>query len=471
MHGIKYKVFNEMNYHIWTIGCQMNVADSQRVAAGLERLGYRPAAEAKDADVIVLNTCVVRQQPEDKAVGRLNQLKRIKTRYPDRVLALMGCMVGVKDTAPLEERFPWVDVFLPPSDPTDLWAYLAENGNLTEAQTLIADAESRRLALGRTDTILPPSERDETVSAYLPIVLGCSHACTYCVIPYRRGAERSRPMAAIVAEARQMAAQGVQELTLLGQIVDRYGYDLPEFADAARTPLVTLLEAIHEIEGFKRIRFLTSHPNWMKDDLLRAVAELPKVCPHIEVPVQAGDDEVLAQMRRGYTVDDYRKLVARIRALIPGVSIATDIIVGFPGETEAQFQNTYDLLAELRLDKAHIARYSSRPQTVATRQFEDSLPRDEKERRRKALDDLQSEILTEINARYLDQTVDVLVEGWHARKRRWFGRTCTDRLVFFDPAIDGDDGHGEPDDRLGQIVPVHVTWTGPWSLVGEPATR
>jgi tRNA-2-methylthio-N6-dimethylallyladenosine synthase len=225
-----------MQYHIWTIGCQMNVADSQRVAAGLERLGYTPAENARDADVMVLNTCVVRQQPEDKAVGRLNQLRRIKERHPERLLALMGCMVGVKETAALRERFPWVDLFLPPSDPTELWAHLAARGDLSEAQTLIADAEARRLALSRTDTILPPSEKETAVSAYLPVVLGCSHACTYCVIPYRRGAERSRPMEAILAEAEQLSAQGVQELTLLGQIVDRYGYDLPEFAGATTAP-------------------------------------------------------------------------------------------------------------------------------------------------------------------------------------------------------------------------------------------
>lgn len=446
-----------MNYHIWTIGCQMNVADSRRVAAGLERLGYAPTERAEDADVVILNTCVVRQQPEDKAVGRLNHLKRFKDRHPDGVLALMGCMVGVKDPAPLRERFPWVDVFLPPSDPTALWAYLAEHGDLSEAQTLIADAEARRLAVGRADTILPASEQGVVVSAYIPVVLGCSHACTYCVIPYRRGAERSRPMDAIVAEARQMVSQGVREITLLGQIVDRYGYDLPAFAEAATTPLVTLMRAVHEIEGLERLRFLTSHPNWMQDDLLRAVNDLPKVCPHIEVPVQAGDDTVLARMRRGYTVDDYRRLVGRIREMIPGVSIATDIIVGFPGETEAQFQHTYDLLKELRLDKAHIARYSSRPLTVATRQFDDTLSHEEKERRRRALDDLQSEILTELNARYMDQVVDVLVEGWHARKGRWFGRTTTDRLVFFEAE----------EDRLGQVVPVHITWTGPWSLIGD----
>jgi len=446
-----------MQYHIWTIGCQMNVADSQRVAAGLERLGYTPAERAEDADMIILNTCVVRQQPEDKAVGRLNQLRRVKERHPERILALMGCMVGVKETMALQKRFPWVDAFLPPSDPTELWALLAERGHLDEAQTLIADAEARRLALGRTDTILPPSEQEHIVSAHLPIVLGCSHACTYCVIPYRRGAERSRPPETILAEARQVAAQGVKEITLLGQIVDRYGYDLPEFAQATETPLVTLLRQVHEIEGLERLRFLTSHPNWMKDDLLRAVADLPKVCEHIEAPIQSGDDEVLRQMRRGYTVDDYRRLVARLRETIPGVSIATDIIVGFPGETEAQFQHTYALLAELKLDKAHIARYSARPLTVATRTLNDDLSRAEKERRRKALDDLQANILEELNARYLGQTIEVLVEGYNTRQKRWFGRSRTDRLVFF-PA---------EGDWRGRLAQVKITWTGPWSLIGE----
>ena len=446
-----------MHYHIWTSGCQMNVADSQRVAAGLERLGYQPTKRAEDADVILLNTCVVRQQPEDKAVGRINQLKRVKARYPERVLAVMGCFVGTKSPASLQKRFPWVDLFLPPSDPTDLWAYLAEHAELAEAQTLIADAEARRLALGRTDTILPPSEAGRTPTAYLPIVLGCSHACTYCVIPYRRGVERSRPAAAIVAEAEQLVAQGVKEVTLLGQIVDRYGYDLPEFAGAEETPLVTLLYRLHEIEGLQRLRFLTSHPHWMKDDLLRAVAALPKVCEHIEVPCQAGDDEILAQMRRGYTVADYRRLVARIRELIPNVSIATDIIVGFPGETEEQFQHTYELLEELQLDKAHIARYSARPLTVATRTLEDALSHEEKERRRRDLDDLQSRILAAKNARYLGQTVEILVAGYQERKSRWYGRTRTDRLVFF----------GSEGDWLGQLAQIKITWAGPWSLVGE----
>ncbi|HPD42034.1 MAG TPA: tRNA (N6-isopentenyl adenosine(37)-C2)-methylthiotransferase MiaB [Anaerolineae bacterium] len=444
------------SYHIWTIGCQMNLADSQRVAAGLERLGYTATARAEDADIVVLNTCVVRQQPEDKAVGRLQQLRSVKAEHPERVLALMGCMVGAREVAALEQRFPWVDLFLPPSDPTELWAYLAQRELLDEAQTLIADAESRRLALGRTDTVLPTSEEGRAVSAYVPIVLGCSHACTYCVIPYRRGPERSRPLEAIVAEATQLASQGVREITLLGQIVDRYGYDLPEFAGTTETPLVTLLRRVHEIAGLERLRFLTSHPNWMRDDLLDAVATLPKVCEHIEVPVQAGDDEVLEHMRRGYTVEDYRRLVARLRERIPGVSIATDIIVGFPGETEAQFENTVALLETLQLDKAHIARYSPRPLTVATRRFEDDVPYEEKERRRRALEQVQARILKTLNARLEGQQVEVLVEG--EKKGRWFGRTRTDRLVFF--AAEGN--------WLGRLATVKVTWSGPWSLIGEP---
>ena len=434
----------------------MNLADSQRVAAGLERLGYTATARAEDADIMVLNTCVVRQQPEDKAVGRLQQLRSVKAEHPERVLALMGCMVGAREVAALEQRFPWVDLFLPPSDPTELWAYLAQRELLDEAQTLIADAESRRLALGRTDTVLPTSEEGRAVSAYVPIVLGCSHACTYCVIPYRRGPERSRPLEAIVAEATQLASQGVREITLLGQIVDRYGYDLPEFAGTTETPLVTLLRRVHEIAGLERLRFLTSHPNWMRDDLLDAVATLPKVCEHIEVPVQAGDDEVLEHMRRGYTVEDYRRLVARLRERIPGVSIATDIIVGFPGETEAQFENTVALLETLQLDKAHIARYSPRPLTVATRRFEDDVPYEEKERRRRALEQVQARILKTLNARLEGQQVEVLVEG--EKKGRWFGRTRTDRLVFF--AAEGN--------WLGRLAQVAITWSGPWSLIGEP---
>jgi len=442
----------------------MNVADSRRLAAALERVGYAQADSAERADVIVLNTCVVRQSAENKAYGRLGSLRPIKRRRPGSIVALMGCLVGTRDNEPLRERFPWVDVLMPPSDPSPLLDLLAERGLVDEARAVAAVSEARRYSLDDDALLLPAGERDHLVSGYVPVVLGCSHACTYCIIPYRRGRERSRPSAEIVAEARSMAAQGVREVTLLGQIVDRYGYDLQRAPEPAReslgrTPLVDVLDGIHGIEGLDRIRFLTSHPSWLADDLLTAVARLTKVCEHIEVPVQAGDDEVLARMRRGYTADEYRALVARIRRTIPGVSIATDVIVGFPGETEAQFGRTYDLLSELRLDKAHIARYSPRAQTVAARHFADDVPREEKERRRKLIDDLQASIVADINARLMGSAVEVLVEG--RRKGRWWGRTRNDKLVFFE----------SDEEWLGRMAQVLITWTGPWSLIGEPDTR
>jgi tRNA-2-methylthio-N6-dimethylallyladenosine synthase len=299
---------------------------------------------------------------------------------------------------------------------------------------------------------LPDSWRGRQVATHVPIVLGCSHACTFCIIPYRRGSERSRPLEAIEAEVRALADRGVREVTLLGQIVDRYGKDLPD-----HPTLADLLRRLHAIDGIERLRFLTSHPNWMTDELLDVVASLPKACEHLEVPVQSGDDAILERMRRGYTAEDYRRLVERIRRRIPGSSIATDIIVGFPGETEAQFQRTYDLLADLRLDVAHLARYSPRPGTVAARTMSDDVPEAEKLRRFRALEDLQAGIAAELNLRSLGQTIEVLVEEQH--RGRWRGRTRTNRLVFFEEATD----------RSGQLVPVHVDWAGPWSLIGTPA--
>ncbi len=468
-----------MKYYIWTIGCQMNVADSRRLASALERLGHAPAQRAEEADIIVLNTCVVRQSAEDKIYGRLGSLKPIKERRPETVIGLMGCLVGVLDPAPLRRRFPWVDVFMPPSEPGPLLDYLVERELVDEGRAQEMARVSRRYRLQDGDLILPAREREKLVSAYISIVLGCSNACSYCIIPHRRGRERSRPMEEILAEARALAAQGVKEITLLGQIVDRYGLETRFFSkqsdmskqsdkNLVSTPLVKLLRRLHTIEGLERIRFLTSHPSWMTDELLDAVAELPKVCEHIEVPVQAGDDEVLARMRRGYSVEDYRRLIGRIRERIPGdpstgsgrCSIATDIIVGFPGETREQFQRTYDLLEELRLDKAHIARYSPRPQTLAARHFPDDVAPEEKERRRKALDELQAEIVGELNAALLGRTVEVLVEG--QKKGRWWGRTRTDKLVYFD-----DEGGR---DWRGQLARVYITWTGPWSLIGEIAS-
>ena len=432
-------------YHIWTAGCQMNVADSQRVASELERLGYRPTPVAERADVVVLNTCVVRQSAEDRAHGRLTSLKPFKEQRPDMVLNLMGCMVGVKGSDELRRQYPYVDVFSPPSDPSPLVEHLIQ----TEAHAIEVLETTERFAMMDGGLRLPAHEQGRLISAHVPVVYGCSHACTFCIIPFRRGIERSRSIGEIVAEIRSLAAQGVREVTLLGQIVDRYGIDIQNGPN-----LTDLLRQVHEIEGIKRIRFLTSHPNWMTDELLDAVQELDKVCPHIEVPVQAGDDEVLSRMRRGYTADDYRRLIDRIRERLPGGSIATDIIVGFPNETEKQYMRTYDLMRELKLDVAHLARYSPRPRTVSARRMPDDVPEDEKMRRFQELEDLQESVSSEINASYLEREVEVLVEK--KRKGQWMGRTDTNKLVFFEAEAS----------LIGELVRVKVEHTGPWSMRG-----
>ncbi|MBI4761791.1 MAG: tRNA (N6-isopentenyl adenosine(37)-C2)-methylthiotransferase MiaB [Chloroflexota bacterium] len=432
-----------MKYHIWTEGCQMNVADSQRVGSSLEHLGYTFTDKAEEADVIVLNTCVVRQSAEDKALGRLSSLLPLKKRNPNLVINLMGCLVGVRGAEKLREKLPYVDVFSPPSDPGPLISFLTQG----EIRALESSETERRFAYMDGDLLLPQHERGQIVSAHVPVVYGCSHACTFCIIPFRRGVERSRPVGDIVAEIRSLAAQGVKEVTLLGQIVDRYGKDIPDGPN-----LAALLRVVHEIEGIERIRFLTSHPNYFTEDLMDAVAELSKVMPHIEVPIQAGSDEVLANMKRGYTQKDYRNLVDLIRKKIPDCSIATDIIVGFPGETEEQFMETYRVLADLKLDVAHLARYSPREGTVATRRMVDNVTEEEKMRRFRMLEELQEQIVGEINKKYLGQTVEVLFE--EKVKNRWKGRTPTNKLVFVE----------SEEDLKGKILPVTITWTGPWSM-------
>jgi tRNA-2-methylthio-N6-dimethylallyladenosine synthase len=447
-----------MKYHIWTEGCQMNVADSRRVSSALERMGLSFCHTAEEADVIVLNTCVVRQSAENKAYGRLYSLKPLKEKRPNLVINLMGCLVGVKGHEQLQKRFPFVDVFSAPSDPGPLIAYLTQE----ESRLLEHEETTHRFALMDEDEgvdsalPLPVAERRKLVSAHVPVVLGCSHACTFCIIPYRRGIERSRPADTILAEVRALVAQGVREVTFLGQIVDRYGKDIPDGPN-----LADLLRMTSIIDGLERIRFLTSHPSWMTDDLLDAVAELPKVMPHIEVPVQAGDDQVLANMRRGYTSEDYRHLVEKIRERLnghmPGVSIATDIIVGFPGETETQFQRTYDLLEELKLDVAHLARYSARPGTVAERRYIDDIPAPEKMRRFRLLEEQQERIASGIASRYLGEQVEVLFE--EKVKGRWKGRTTTNKLVFIEAE----------NDLTGKVLPVRITWAGPWSMQGVSA--
>jgi tRNA-2-methylthio-N6-dimethylallyladenosine synthase len=440
-----------MNYHLWTIGCQMNFADSRQVAEELELLGYQRSERPEDADLILLNTCVVRQSAEDKVVGRLTSLQGLKRRKPELCLALMGCFVD--DNSALERRYPWVDAFIKPSDV----------GAVASLAHQVAQGELPRTRQSPEST-LPVPESRPPVCVGVPISQGCDHLCTYCIVRLRRGPEVSRPVDKILTEVHELALRGVREVTLLGQNVDSYGRDLAGIDDspsgtAGRPDLADLLHAVHEIQELDRIRFLTSHPADMTERLIDTAASLPRVCEHMEVPVQSGDDTVLRRMGRGYTVAQYRDLVARIRRAMPGGGLATDVIVGFPGETDAQFGKTYRLLEELRFDMVHVASYSPRPGTPAER-LPDDVPSREKERRRKAVDELQKTIVGEINARLLGEQVEVLVEGRH--KGRWRGRTRTNKLVFFDR---------DDTDWTGLLAQVRITWTGPWSMQGVAENR
>ena len=434
-----------MRYHIWTEGCQMNVADSSRLSRALDSLGLSVAPDVNQADLIILNTCVVRQSAEDRALGRLNSLRPLKLANPNLLIGLMGCLIGIHGNNAMEKRFPWVDIFAAPSDPEPFLRALEERLQMDGSE-----AWRKQVDEVLDDEFGLRLEKAHSVSENLPIVLGCSHACTYCVIPSKRGKERSRDPQKILQEATSLVAGGARELVLLGQIVDRFGLDLE-----GNYRLPQLLADLSEIPDLRRLRFLTSHPNWMTNELIDAVATLPKVMPHIEVPLQAGDDEVLKMMHRGYTNSQYRELVAQIRERIPGVSIGTDIIVGFPGESEAAFMNTYDTLAELKLDVAHLARYSPRPGTYSARLLPDDVPAEEKMRRFRALEDLQKEVVGSLNAAYLGQSIPVLFEG--KSKNRWRGRTPTNRLVFVET----------DQDLLGQELDVKIDWTGPWSLLGQ----
>jgi tRNA-2-methylthio-N6-dimethylallyladenosine synthase len=406
------------SYYLWTIGCQMNRAESDRLAAQLARRGYCASPTAEEADLIILNSCVVRQHAEDKVINKLSNLKALKTKRPNLKLAVTGCLVGPDDTE-LKSRFPYVDYFFKPGD---VPAWLDEKA-------------------------LPEKV---PVSVFVPIIQGCNNFCTYCIVPYRRGREKSRLLQEIVAEVGELVRRGAREITLIGQNVDSYGHDLPDQPD-----LATLLGALNEVPGLWRLRFLTNHPKDMSPRLIEAMANLQRVCPAINLPVQAGDDSMLAAMGRGYTVAHYRQLVAELRAKVPGLAITTDVIVGFPGETAEQFQHTAELLAELRFDQVHVAAYSPREGTLAAKKLPDDISITVKKERLALIENQQERIAAEINARLMGARVEVLVDG--RQKGRWQGRTRSDKLVFFSG------GSG----LAGFLVSVEISHTSSWSLRGE----
>jgi len=432
----------------------MNVADSRKLAAGLDRAGLAEVGSPEEADLVVLNTCSVREHAEDRAIGLLGKLKKQRSRGHEFKIAVMGCMVGPRHDE-LSRRFPYVEA----------WARPQEFSPIMEL-------------IGIEDTggeFWPTTfARPDSVSAFVPVVHGCDKFCTYCIVPYRRGRERSRTIADIKREVEHYCARGVREVTLLGQTVEAYGLDLVDggqrsevgvidpasiqdlqhpTSDIHNPDLGDLMRELHEIPGLERIRFLTSYPKDMTARIVDAVAELPKVCENFNIPVQSGDDAVLARMRRGYTVAEYVEKFELVRSRIPQAAMVTDVIVGFCGETDAEFQHTYDLLARLRFDKVHVAAYSPRPGTIAHRTMADDVPDATKQERLHAVEELEARVSFEINQRFLDGVQEVLVEN--RREERWSGRTRLGKLIHFDGAA-----------QIGDLADVRIERATAWSLQG-----
>lgn len=419
-------------YYLWTVGCQMNKADSEKLAAGFQRLGLKPTDRMERADIIVLNTCSVRQHAEDRAYSKLGRIRQLKAERPDVKVAVMGCMVGLK-TDELERRFPQVDVFARPQQFEPIMALVEE-----PAEDLGGEFWPTTYAIPNGPT------------AYVPVVHGCNKFCTYCIVPYRRGREKSRPLPEIVREVAYLTAHGVREVTLLGQTVEAYGHDLPDQPD-----LGDLMRALSELERLDRIRFLTSYPKDMTHRILEAVAELPKVMECFSLPVQAGSNAVLESMRRGYTREEYLDKIREVRSLMPDAGITTDVIVGYPGETEEDFEQTLSLLEEVRFDKVHVAAYSPRPGTIAWRKLPEDVPTEVKSERLHRVEALEARISEELNRRYVGTVQEILVEG--VRNGQPFGRTRTGKLTHLDAPA-----------RVGELVEVRIEHAGPFSLRGVP---
>ena len=422
-------------YVIWTIGCQMNKAESQQIAGYLDSANYQAVNSFSNADLVVLNTCVVRQNAENKVLGTLGLLKGLKSKRPGLQILITGCFVN-SHTQELQRRFPHVDLLFKPGDYAELIAWGQKQGIPIEPRPLCYPSNNGRTA---------PSP-----CALIPIIQGCDNSCSYCIVPYRRGREVSRPVKEIVYEVEELVGQGIKEITLLGQNVDSYGHDLPGHPD-----LADLLHELSSIDDLIRIRFLTNHPKDISLKLIGAMTSLNKVCEHLELPVQAGDDDILKVMRRGYTVEQYRELVHTIRRKVPQISLSTDIIVGFPGETEEQFEHSLSIIKEMRFDVVHVAAYSPRPGTIAQREYQDSIPAEVKKERLNKIEELQVSIASEINSQLQGKEMEVLVEGRKGGK--WFGRTQSNKLVFFE----------DTGDWLGYLAKVQINKTSPWSLKGQ----
>ncbi|NLW08141.1 MAG: tRNA (N6-isopentenyl adenosine(37)-C2)-methylthiotransferase MiaB [Clostridia bacterium] len=433
-------------FKIITYGCQMNQRDSEMMADLLEAAGYEPVAELEAADVIILDTCCVREKAENKVYGQLGQLERLKSARPELIITVAGCMVQQPGAAEkIRRQAPYVDLLL-------------GTHNLTELPQLIAEVrETRQSRVAVQEEAGPvredlPRRRARGSQAFVTITYGCNNYCSYCIVPYVRGPERSRQPEDILEEIMELAAQGVTEVTLLGQNVNSYGRDLGKDIDFAG-----LLKKVNEVEQLRRIRYMTSHPRDFTPELIKTLAGLEKVCEHVHLPVQAGSNRILELMNRGYSREYYLELVASLRRYIPGVSLTTDLIVGFPGEKEEDFAATLDLVAKVQYDNAFTFMYSPRKGTVAA-SLPDQLPLEIKKERLKRLMELQNQISLTKNEALVGEEIEVLVEGpSKTDPTKVSGRTRTNKLVIFP---------GGPE-LTGRYVKVKLTKAQTWLLKGE----
>jgi tRNA-2-methylthio-N6-dimethylallyladenosine synthase len=494
------------SFHVWKLGCQMNRSDSEEMAGRLLAAGCAEAPSLDEADLVVINTCAIREAAEQKVIGRQGHLNRLKAANPGMRIVLTGCAVREPERAGLRKRYPAVDLFLRPDEEPELVDRLglasaqAPVGIVSGATTVVGRAvvgAADHLAGTRAGAVKSGAVRRESaIAAWLPIIYGCDKTCTYCIVPFSRGPERSRPFDDVVDEARALATAGYREVTLLGQNVNSYGHDLPpesRFADVdtdrwagrrldlhGRPDLAALIRAIDGIRtadgapAIPRLRFVTSHPWDLSDRLIAAMAECPSVCEHLHLPVQSGDDAVLKRMGRQYTIEHYLERLARIRDAVPGIAISTDVIVGFCGETEAQFQATLRLLETVRYDTVFAAAYSERPGTPATH-LADDVPPDVKRRRLNELLALQEGIGLKRNRAWVGREVEVLVDSVtpprahdhddgdnHAPVVRGplvSGRTRQNKLVHL---------AGDPE-LVGHAARVRVDHAGPYALRGTLA--
>ncbi|MCL4515209.1 MAG: tRNA (N6-isopentenyl adenosine(37)-C2)-methylthiotransferase MiaB [Firmicutes bacterium] len=435
-------------YLINTFGCQMNEHDSEKIAGLLEAMGYQPAGDREEADLILFNTCSVRDNPERKVYGQVAGLKGLKQRKPDLKIGICGCMVQQpEELAGIKAKLPQVDLVFGTHNIHEL-PELLQKVAVGEGPVIAVEEDSEEIVEG------VPVRRESRLKAWVNITYGCNNFCTYCIVPYVRGREKSRDPEQILAEVTALGEDGCKEITLLGQNVNSYGRDLP--ADR-RVDFADLLRRLNPVPGIERIRFTTSHPKDLSDKMISAMKELDKVCEHLHLPLQAGGNRILQRMNRGYTAEMYLELVGKLRQAIPEISLTTDLIVGFPGETEEDFEETLRVVREVRYDGAFTFIYSPRKGTPAAG-MPDQVPEDVKRERIYRLIELQQGISREKNEEYDGQTVEVLVEGGSKTDPEILtGRTRTNKLVHFagDPAL------------TGELVRVKITNVHTWSLFGN----